>query len=103
MTDKDFKILTTSCKQGHKLSIAGGDYRIVISGKQTNGSYAVIEMSVPVNADPVPHSHPNFEESFYVLEGEISFKSENGDFVAKKDSFVSIPKGGIIHNFKNLT
>jgi quercetin dioxygenase-like cupin family protein len=103
MINKENKILTTSSNQGHKLNIASGKYRIIISGKQTNGSFAVIEMSVPPGAGPVPHSHPNSEESFYVLEGEISFKSETGAYIAKNGSFVSIPKGGIIHNFRNLT
>ncbi|MES2811521.1 MAG: cupin domain-containing protein [Bacteroidota bacterium] len=97
------KIITVNSTQGQFLKIAGGEYRIIVSGAQTNGSFAVIEMSVPPGAGPIPHSHTDFEESFYVLEGEVSFKSENGSYTAQKDSFVSIPKGGIIHNFKNLT
>jgi len=97
------KIIATDPNQGEKLMIAGGEYRIIVSGKQTGGSFAVIEMSVPPGAGPNPHSHANFEESFYVLEGEISFKSESGSYIAKKNSFVSIPKGGIVHGFKNLT
>lgn len=88
-------------QQGQKLNIAGGEYRIIISGKETNGTYALIEMTVPIGAGPVPHAHPNFEEIFYVLDGELTFKSESGTFLAPKGSTVSIPKGGIIHNFKN--
>jgi quercetin dioxygenase-like cupin family protein len=97
------KITATDPDQGEKLTIAGGEYRIIVSGKQTGGSFAVIEMTVPPGAGPNPHSHANFEESFYVLEGEISFKSESGNYLAKEKSFVSIPKGGIVHGFKNLT
>ncbi|MGO4819972.1 MULTISPECIES: cupin domain-containing protein [unclassified Flavobacterium] len=103
MTNKETNIITTSYNQGQKLNIAGGEYRIIISGEQNNGSFAVIEMTVPPGAGPVPHSHPDFEETFYVLEGEVLFKSETGEFTAKKDSFVAIPKGGIVHNFKNLS
>lgn len=102
MTESN-KILTISESEGQKLNIAGGEYRIIVSGKQTGGNFAVIEMSVPPGAGPNPHSHPNFEESFFVLEGEISFKSEAGSYLAKKNSFVSIPKGGLIHSFKNLS
>lgn len=94
-------IKTIDKNQGQKLNIAGGEYRIIISGKETNGNYAIIEMTVPIGAGPVPHSHTNFEEIFYVLEGELTFKSENGIFLAQKGATVSIPKGGIIHNFKN--
>src|SRR5690349_6065991 len=96
-------ILTTGSDEGQMLKIAGGDYRIIISGEQTKGSFAVIEMSVPPGAGPVPHSHADIEESFYVLEGEVNFKSENGGYLATKGAFVSIPTGGMIHSFKNLT
>ena len=96
-------IITVNETEGHKLNIAGGIYRIIISGKQTDGEYAVIEMSVPPGAGPNPHSHADFAETFFVLEGEVSFKSELGSYVAKKDSFVNIPKGGIVHGFKNLS
>ncbi len=96
-------IITVDESEGQKLNIAGGNYRIIISGKQTNGEYAVIEMSVPVGAGPNPHAHPDFAETFFVLEGEVLFKSELGSYVAKKNSFVNIPKGGIVHGFKNLS
>lgn len=94
-------IKTIDNNEGRKLNIAGGEYRIIISGKETNGAYAIIEMIVPIGAGPVPHSHSDFEETFFVLEGELTFKSENGSYTAQKGATVSIPKGGIIHNFKN--
>lgn len=94
-------IKTIDNNQGHKLNIAGGAYRIIVSGKDTNGAYAIIEMTVPVGAGPVPHAHPNFEEIFYIIEGELNFRSETGHYTAQKGATVSIPKGGIIHNFKN--
>ncbi len=94
-------IKTIDSSQGQKLNIAGGEYRIIISGEQTDGAYAIIEMTVPIGAGPVPHSHPNFEETFYVLEGELTFLSERGQFLAKKGATISIPRGGAIHNFKN--
>src|SRR5690554_1872608 len=87
--------------QGQKLNIAGGEYRIITSGKETNGTYAVIEMTVPIGAGPVPHSHPNIQEIFYVLDGELTFKTQTEIFLAQKGTTISIPKGGIIHNFKN--
>lgn len=96
-------IIAVNESEGQKLKIAGGNYRIIISGKQTDGEYAVIEMSVPPGAGPNPHSHADFTETFFVLEGEVSFKSELGSYVAKKGSFVNIPKGGILHGFKNLS
>lgn len=95
------KIWAANSEEGKKLSIAGGSYRIVISGEQTNGEFAVIEMTVPADAGPPPHSHEHIDESFYVLEGEVTFYSENGSYLALQGAFVNIPKGGLIHSFKN--
>ncbi len=100
---KVIPIITVNETEGQKLKIAGGNYRIIISGKQTDWKYAVIEMSVPPGAGPNPHAHPDFTETFFVLEGEVSFKSELGSYIAKQNSFVNIPKGGIVHGFKNLS
>lgn len=96
-------IIAVDANNGERLMIAGGEYRIIISGQQTNGDFAVIEMTVPPGAGPNPHSHADFEESFYVLEGEVTFKSGAGSYIAKEHSFISIPKGGMVHGFKNLS
>lgn len=88
--------------QTEKLNIAGGEYRVLVAGTQTDGNYAIIEMSVPPGAGPVPHAHPDFEEIFFVMEGELNFYSENGGTMVKKGDTVVIPKGGMVHNFKNL-
>ena len=94
-------ITITDKTEGQFLAIAGGNYRIIISGEQTNGNYAVIEMVVPPNGGPPPHSHEDTQEMFYVLEGEVEFKTESGRQTVGRDGFVNIPLGGAIHCFKN--
>jgi quercetin dioxygenase-like cupin family protein len=89
--------------EGELLGIAGGNYRIIISGKQTNGNYAVIEMTVPPGGGPPPHAHPDTQEMFHVLEGVVEFKTEKGKQIVAKDGFVNIPLGGAIHCFKNTS
>ena len=89
--------------EGQSLSVVGDNYRILISGEQTGGSYAVIDMLVPPGGGPSPHAHEHFQEMFYVVDGEIEFKMEGGKYVAKKGSFVNIPLGGAVHCFKNMT
>jgi quercetin dioxygenase-like cupin family protein len=91
----------TGAQDGDNLSVAGGIYRILVSGKQTNGQYAVIEMSVPAGGGPGPHSHAGFQESFYIIEGEVEVKTEEQTFSATKGAFVNIPLGGMVHCFKN--
>jgi len=96
-------IITVDENQGESLSIVGDAYRIVISGKQTGGAYAVIDMLIPPGGGPGPHSHADIQELFYIVDGEISFKTEAGKYTAKKGSFVNIPKGGEVHCFKNTS
>lgn len=88
---------------GKRVGVAGGNYRIIVSGNDTDGSYAVIEMIVPPGGGPPPHSHPQTQEMFYILEGELLFKTETGNTLVKKDGFVNIPFGGAIHCFNNTS
>jgi quercetin dioxygenase-like cupin family protein len=94
-------ITITDKGQGQSLSIAGGTYRILVSGAQTNGSYAVIEMLVPPGGGPGPHAHKSMQEMFFVAEGEVVFKMESGSYTAAKGAFINIPLGGAVHAFKN--
>lgn len=96
-------IITIDEQQGQGISVVGDTYRILISGGQTGGNYAVIDMLVPPGGGPGPHSHKDIQETFYVVEGEIDFKMEGGAYKAKKGSFVNIPLGGAVHCFKNTT
>jgi quercetin dioxygenase-like cupin family protein len=95
--------ITVDPEGGKILSVAGGNYRILVSGKQTNGAFSTIEMLVPPQNGPGPHSHANFYESFYIVDGEVEVHSEAGSYTAKKGSFVVVPEGGIVHYFKNMS
>ncbi len=96
-------ILTVDENEGQHLSVVGDTYRIIISGKQTQGAYAVIDMLVPPGGGPGPHAHTDIQELFYVVDGELEYKTEAGKYMAKKGSFVNIPKGGEVHCFKNTS
>ncbi len=89
--------------QGTTLAVAGGNYRIIISGAETNGAYAVVEMLVPPGGGPPPHSHPQTQEMFYLIEGELEFKTEAGKTLLQPGGFVNIPFGGAVHCFRNIS
>jgi quercetin dioxygenase-like cupin family protein len=95
--------VTIGSDKGTSVSVVGDTYRILITGEQTAHVYAAIDMLIPPNGGPGPHAHAGFQESFYVIEGEIEVKSEVSTYTAKKGSFVNIPTGGIVHCFKNKT
>jgi quercetin dioxygenase-like cupin family protein len=94
-------IRSIKAHEGHQVSVAGDTYRIVVSGKQSGGEYAIIDMQVPPGGGPPPHAHPDFHESFYVIDGEVEFKTEAGKHIAQKGDLINIPKGGAVHSFKN--
>lgn len=96
-------ITTIDSYEGQSLSVVGDSYRILISGKQTDNSYAVIDMLIPPGGGPGPHAHKDMQEMFYVVEGEVEFKKEGGYHTAKKGSFVNIPFGGAVHSFRNTS
>ncbi len=97
------KPFTLGPEEGKSVSVVGDTYRILISGQDTAGAFATIDMLIPPGGGPGPHAHANFEESFYVIEGEINVKSEFGTYTATKGSFITIPKGGVVHGFTNKT
>lgn len=97
------KINIVKDNEGKSVGVAGGNYRIIVSGDETGGNYAVIEMLVPPGGGPPPHAHPQTQEMFYVLEGELLFKTETGKTIVKEDGFVNIPFDGGVHCFKNET
>ena len=97
------KVIAIDPEEGQALSVAGNNYRLLITGKETDDAFAVIDMLISPGGGPAPHAHANFQESFYVIEGEIVVRSETQTYVAKEGAFVSIPKGGAIHSFKNET
>ena len=93
--------ITVDPTAGDSLAMAGGNYRIIIDGQQSQGEFAVIDMLVPPGSGPGPHAHAGFQENFYVVDGEIEVRTETQTYMARKGAFVNIPKGGIVHAFKN--
>jgi quercetin dioxygenase-like cupin family protein len=88
-------------QQGQTLAVMGSNYRILASRHDTAGAYATIDMLVPPGGGPGPHAHADLEETFFVVAGEVEVKSEFGTNVAAAGAYIRIPKGGVVHSFKN--
>ena len=95
------QLLTAGPTDGPTVSVAGNAYRMVVTGNQTGGDYALIEMLLPPGGGPGPHEHPSFHETYYVLDGEVQFWFDDQTLTARPGQLVSIPKGGGVHQFKN--
>ena len=103
MENEENKVMVVGASQGQSLSVVGDTYRLVMTGEQDDSTFAVIDMLIPPGGGPGPHSHAAFQESFYVMEGEVVVKTKEQTHMARKGDFVRIPLGGVAHDFKNLS
>ncbi len=85
---------------GRTLGVVGDVYRFLATGDDTNGKYAMWEAIVPPGGGPPPHVHSREEESFYVLEGEVTFQVGDERIVIRAGTFANMPVG-TPHSFKN--
>ena len=67
----------------------------------TGGAFSVIEMTVaPGSEGPHEHHHPDFEESFYVIEGDLRFTVDGRSVPAPRGTFLVVPRGAT-HGYAN--
>ena len=79
------------------LNVAGEQITILASGAQT-GSYEIFRQAGPEGSGPPPHCHP-WDESFYVVKGNIAFGVGDKDMIAEPGTLVHLP-AGTIHWFR---
>ncbi len=83
------------------VAVVGNVYTILVSGEQSGGRYALIDMHVPPGGGPPPHRH-DFEEMFHVLEGEVEVTFRGEKSTARAGETVSIPANAP-HAFRNVS
>lgn len=82
----------TSSEEGKRLNVLGDSQRIVLTGEDTGGSYALIEnCNPPVMGIPL-HLHHNEDETFYVLEGQVEFQIGVETIQATAGTTVYLPR-----------
>ncbi|MGW3248051.1 cupin domain-containing protein [Streptomyces sp. NPDC001070] len=86
--------------KGPTVWAAGDVYTIKATGAQTNGGLGFIEATVPAGGGPIAHAHPEQEETFYILDGELEFLDGDHVFTAVAGDFIHIPRG-VRHRFTN--
>jgi quercetin dioxygenase-like cupin family protein len=86
--------------EGVAYSAVGDVYRILATGEETGGVYTLAESRVLPGGGPPPHIHQREDESFFILEGEVTFRLGDQRIVAKAGSVIQAPRG-IPHAFRN--
>ncbi|GLY74630.1 cupin domain-containing protein [Actinoallomurus iriomotensis] len=71
-----------------------------LTAEQSSGALGLIEATVPPGGGPVPHVHPNTDETFYMISGELEFLQGERVLTAGTGELVFCPRG-ITHRFTN--
>ncbi|HVM44708.1 MAG TPA: cupin domain-containing protein [Candidatus Thermoplasmatota archaeon] len=61
-------------QEGKLLEPPMGPQLVKLSARETAGSFELIEIEVVPGLGPPLHTHPDFDESFYVLEGTLTMR-----------------------------
>jgi len=82
--------------------VAGGRLTFLVPSDTTRDAYTLIESIMPpMGGMPVPHRHQHEDETFYVLEGEITFTLPDGRTeIGTAGTMVYSPRG-TVHAFQN--
>ena len=68
-------------------------FTVLANSEQTGGQFGLIESLSPKGAEPPRHVHSREDETFYLLEGEITFYVGEETYEATPDTFVFAPRG----------
>jgi len=90
-------LMTPSGMRNHPLDVGGFEITVLASEDDTRG-YEVFHITGPEGKGPGPHFHP-WDESFFVLHGELHCGVDGVETLAKAGSFIHVP-GGSTHWFK---
>jgi quercetin dioxygenase-like cupin family protein len=82
------------------LAVVGDTYTVLLSGDQTAGRFAMLDMLIPPGGGPPPHYH-DFEECFRVLEGSIEVRVGDGAPVVLGEGDSANIAANAPHSFRN--
>ena len=87
-------------EEGEAFWFFGGLATVKASALPPGGRFAITEQLFPRGMATPLHSQPEDDESFYVLEGEVTFYLEDDQpIAASAGSFVHVP-AGVAHAFQ---
>ena len=75
---------------------------ILLNTDQSNDVVGIVELSVPPGWDGPPLHHHDFDEAFYVLDGELTFQLGQQLRAAGPGELIFAPRGAI-HTLANLS
>jgi len=84
------KIVKTT--EGQRINVLGDNQVLKLTGKDTDGQFAVIIQNLPPGIGVPKHIHSNDDEHFHLLEGEIHFEVGNEEYTLKAGDMIFLPR-----------
>ena len=103
MKNTNNSITAVATLEGDIVPVVDDTYRIIAGSEQTSGAYALVDMLIPPNGGPPPHSHAKFQEAFFIIDGQIEVITKERKYTATKGSHLNIPFNRPVHKFTNKT
>ena len=88
-------------KDVQPLQVLGTQVRFLCEAHSTNNVWSLMEVTLPQDAGPPPHSH-RWDEAYFVIEGDVAFSVGEQRFTASAGDFVYTP-GGVAHGFRGAS
>jgi quercetin dioxygenase-like cupin family protein len=84
-------------------AVLGGSITVRLRAEQTDGRLGLVEQVVPGGyPGPALHVHPEFDETFYLIEGSLAFRVGDRAYEASAGTVVFVPRG-TPHTFANTS
>jgi mannose-6-phosphate isomerase-like protein (cupin superfamily) len=88
-------------EQAATQAVLGGAITVRLRAAQTDGQLGLVEQVVPGGyPGPAMHVHPDFDETFYVIEGKLGFRVGDHAYEAGPGTVAFMPRG-TPHTFAN--
>jgi len=87
--------------EGKPIEIAMGPLRVKVSGDDSDGRIAILELQVAPGLGPTSHLHRGCDETFYVLSGTFCFTVGDRTTDAAPGTLIFIPRG-VPHALRNV-
>jgi quercetin dioxygenase-like cupin family protein len=80
--------------------VHGSLFRFLVSGEETGGSCSAVEILVTPGNGAAPHSHPDANQQYYVLEGQLTFLIGHRTIQVGPGDLLYVPRG-TLHAIQN--
>ncbi|TVP41816.1 cupin domain-containing protein [Candidatus Nitrosocosmicus arcticus] len=101
--EKDNVVFSKDYKSIEQYNLNGIIYKILVTGKQTQNKYSIIEITFPSGEESeIPlHKHGNEALVMHVIEGDFSFRYGKETLEGNKDTVLRFEKD-ISHSYRKI-